>query len=53
MSEVQDKITALKVAREFTVIPVLFHIGGVSSNVATSDYFYRIVDIPYFLRSQA
>ena len=50
ISEVQDKVTALKVPRGFAVIPVLFHIGGVSSNVATSDYFYRIIDISDFLR---
>ena len=49
ISEVQDKISALKVPRGFAVIPVLFHIGGVSSNVATSDYFYRIIDISDFL----
>ena len=50
ISEVQDKVTALKVPRGFAVIPVLFHIGGVSSNVAISDYFYRIIDVSYFLR---
>lgn len=52
ISEVQDKLTALKVPRGFAVIPVLFHIGGVSSNVATSDYFYRIIDIADFLREE-
>lgn len=52
ISEVQDKVTALKVPRGFAVIPVLFHIGGVSSNVATSDYFYRIIDISDFLRAE-
>lgn len=52
ISEVQDKITALKVPRGFAVIPVLFHIGGVSSNVAISDYFYRIIDISDFLREE-
>lgn len=52
MSEVQDKVTALKVPRGFAVIPVLFHIGGVSSNAATGDYFYRIIDISDFLREE-
>lgn len=52
ISEVQNKITALKVPRGFAVIPVLFHIGGVSSNVATSDYFYRIIDISDFLKHE-
>jgi uncharacterized protein len=50
ISEMQEKLTALKVPRGFATIPVLFHIGGVSSNVATSDYFYRIIDIADFLQ---
>lgn len=53
ISEVQDKVTALKVPRGFAAIPVLFHIGGVSSSVATSDYFYRIIDISDFLRDES
>ena len=52
ISEVQDKVTALKVPRGFAVIPVLFHIGGVSSHVATRDYFYRTIDISDFLRAE-
>lgn len=49
ISEVQEKIKALKVPRGFATIPVLFHIGGVSTPLATSGYFYRIVDIADFL----
>ena len=52
MTSMQEKIAALKVPRGFAVIPVLFHIGGVSSNIATSDYFYRIIDIADFLRER-
>ena len=52
VDKVFNKVTALKVPRGFAVIPVLFHIGGVSSNVATSDYFYRIIDISDFLRAE-
>ena len=52
ISEVQEKVTALKVPRGFATIPVLFHIGGVSANIATSDYFYRIIDIADFLREE-
>lgn len=48
-NEVQEKIDALKAPRGFATIPVLFHIGGVSSNLATSNYFYRIIDISDFL----
>ncbi len=49
IDQMKDKVQALKVPRGFACIPVLFHIGGVSSAVATSDYFYRIVDIVDFL----
>jgi hypothetical protein len=51
ISEMQKKVTSLKVPRRFATISVLFHIGGVSDNLATSDYFYRIIDIADFLRS--
>jgi AAA+ ATPase superfamily predicted ATPase len=50
--QVQDKISALKVPRGFATIPVLFHIGGVSSNLATNEYFYRIIDIADFLSEE-
>lgn len=33
----------------FAVIPVLFHISGVSEPVEMSNYFYRIIDITDFL----
>ena len=51
IASVREKVEALKVPRGCAVIPVLFHIGGVSSNVATGDYFYRIIDISDFLRN--
>lgn len=49
IQEMQDKISALKVPRGFSAVPVLFHLGGVSSAVATKSYFYRIIDIGDFL----
>jgi hypothetical protein len=49
INQVQEKIDALKVPRGFATIPVLFHIGGVSSSLATNEYFYRIIDITTFL----
>ena len=49
ITQVQEKITALKEPRGFASIPVLFHIGGVSQPLATSEYFYRIIDISEFL----
>lgn len=51
INEVQERITALKVPRGFATVPVLFHLSGVTPKVATSHYFYRIVDIADFLTS--
>jgi uncharacterized protein len=53
ISQLQAKIKALKVPRGFATIPVLFHIGGVSENLATSDYFYKIIDIADFLNTNS
>lgn len=52
VTQVREKIDALKVPRGFATIPVLFHIGGVSTSLATSDYFYRMIDIADFLREE-
>lgn len=52
ISQVQEKIKALKVPKGFATIPVLFHIGGVSANTSTSEYFYRIIDISDFLEDK-
>jgi hypothetical protein len=49
INEMQEKIKALKVPRGYAPVPVLFHIGGVTTAVETSDYFYRIIDITEFL----
>lgn len=49
ISEMQDKVSRLKVPRSFAKVAVLFHLSGVASSVATSPYFYRIVDIVDFL----
>ena len=50
--DMKEKVNALKVPRGFATIPVLLHIGGVSANLATSDYFYKIIDIADFLREE-
>jgi AAA+ ATPase superfamily predicted ATPase len=52
-SEMQDRISVLKVPRGFASVPVLFHLSGVSDSVVTSSYFYRIVDIVDFLEDLA
>lgn len=49
INEMQDKISRLKTPKGFAKVPVLFHLSGVSATVATSSYFYRIVDIVDFL----
>ncbi len=51
IDEMKEKINALKVPRGFSVVPVLFHIGGVSSSVETDRYFYRIIDIAEYVVS--
>jgi uncharacterized protein len=45
----QAKIHALKIPKGYATVPILFHIGGVSSSVETDGYFYRIIDITDFL----
>lgn len=51
IDSMKEKIHALKVPKGFATIPVLFHIGGVSTTVATDSYFYRIIDIADFLEN--
>ena len=48
----QEKISRLKTPKGFAKVAALFHIGGVSGNIATSNYFYRIIDIADFLREE-
>ncbi len=50
IDDMKEKIKALKVPRGFATVPILFHIGGVTSSVATEGYFYRIVDINDFCK---
>jgi hypothetical protein len=45
----QEKISRLKTPKGFAKVAVLFHLSGVADYVATSPYFYRIVDIVDFL----
>jgi len=45
IGEMQEKISRLNAPKGFARIPILFHLSGVSSSVATSSYFYRIIDI--------
>lgn len=49
ISEMKEKVASLSVPRGFSIVPVLFHIGGVSEAVVEKDYFYRIIDINDFV----
>ena len=49
IDDIKKKIKSLKVPKGIAILPVLFHIRGVSSSLATAEYFYRIIDIADFL----
>jgi len=49
IDEMEKKIKALAVPRGFAVVPVLFHISGVSPALEERRYFYRIIDMHRFL----
>lgn len=49
IEEMQAKIKALKIPKGYAAVPILFHAGDVAASVATSGYFYRIIDITDFL----
>ncbi|MEI6627834.1 MAG: ATP-binding protein [Alphaproteobacteria bacterium] len=49
IEEVQDRMARLAIPKGYAIVPVLFHIGGVSAAVYDKNYFYRIVDIADFL----
>ncbi len=52
IEQVKAQSQALKIPRGFATIPILFHIGGVTPSVATTEYFYRIIDITEFLNPE-
>jgi AAA+ ATPase superfamily predicted ATPase len=52
IAEMQDKISRLNAPKGFAKVAVLFHLSGVAPSVATSPYFYRIVDIADFLENE-
>ena len=49
ITEMKEKVDALKVPKGLTAIPILFHVGGVSPYVAFDGYFYRVINIADFL----
>lgn len=50
IDEVRERMNRLSVPRGFAVVPVLFHIGGVSEAVCDKNFFYRIIDIQDFIQ---
>lgn len=52
IKSVQKKIENLETPRQLYVCPILLHFGGVSDSVVDARYFYRIIDINDFLRTQ-
>jgi len=49
IDEVQEKMANLSIPRGFALVPVLFHIGGITEAVTDKNFFYRIIDINDFL----
>jgi AAA+ ATPase superfamily predicted ATPase len=47
--EVDEKIKRLTKPTGFAFVPVLLHLSGVTDQVATNGYFYRMIDIGEFL----
>ena len=49
IDEMKEKMCRFSVPRGFAMVPVLFHMGGVSEPVYDKRFFYRIIDIADFL----
>ena len=49
INEVKEKINALSVPRNFTCLPVLIHVSGVSEPLENTEFFYKIIDFSSFL----
>jgi hypothetical protein len=49
IDEMEKKIKSLTVPKGYAVVPVLFHISGVSPALEEHRYFYRIIDMQRFL----
>jgi uncharacterized protein len=52
ISEIQEKVLRLKAPKGFAKVAVLFHLSGVTQSVATSSFFYRVIDIADLLGSE-
>jgi hypothetical protein len=46
----KSRFCAGRIQKNFTCVPVLIHVNGVSSELVDSDYFYRIIDFTELLK---
>jgi AAA+ ATPase superfamily predicted ATPase len=49
IEEMQTKMNRLSIPRGFAVVPVIFHIGGMSEVIYEKNFFYKTIDISDFL----
>jgi hypothetical protein len=49
IEEVRSRMDRFSLPRGYALVPVLFHVGGVSAAVLEQRFFYRIVDVSDFL----
>ncbi|MBB71200.1 MAG: ATPase [Legionellales bacterium] len=52
IQEVEEKIKRMATPKNFTCVPILIHVNGVSDEVLDADYFYRIVDFADLLTTK-
>ncbi|OGT46029.1 MAG: ATPase [Gammaproteobacteria bacterium RIFCSPHIGHO2_12_FULL_38_11] len=51
ITEVQEKIERLSLPKNFSIKPILIHVGDVYDEVLTSNYFSKIIDMSLLLHS--
>ena len=49
IADVQEKIKRLSLPKQFSIKPVLIHVGDVYDDVLTSQYFSKIIDLSALL----
>ena len=49
IDEVKEKISRLSIPRNFSVIPVLIHIGDIHDEILDSQFFGKIIDMTTLL----
>ena len=51
ITEVQEKIERLSLPKNFSIKPILIHVGDVYDDVLTSNYFAKIIDMSRLLHN--